>query len=97
MRSAKWNRGSLLMAYRMASRIVVMTFTDEVRDAIESSGLSRYRLSMESGVAQSVLSRFMNGTRGLSTETLDKLAVVLRMSVVSKGPTQAVRARQEGN
>lgn len=51
---------------------------------------------MESGVSQAVLSRFMAGKQGLSTDTIDALSVVLRMKLVSKGPTQAVKARQEG-
>lgn len=97
MRSTEPNRDELLPACLWVSRFMGMTFTDEIKEAIESSGLSRYRLSLESGVAQSVLSRFMSGTRGLSTDTLDRLAKVLRMSVVSKGPTKAVLARQEGN
>ena len=73
-----------------------MTVTKDIKAAIKGSGLSRYRLSMESGVSQAVLSRFMAGKQGLSTDTIDALSVVLRMKLVFKGPTQAVKERQEG-
>ena len=62
-----------------------MSFTDQVRRAIQRSGITRYRLSVESGVDQAALSRFMNGT-GVTTLTLDALAEVLRMKVEAKGP-----------
>ena len=87
--------GILLMACSIASRFVGMTFTDQVRAEVASCGLSRYRISKETGIAQSILSRFMSGKQAISSDTLDALAVLLRMSVVSKGPTKAVLARQE--
>ena len=59
------------------------TFTEELRRAIreaEESGRSRYAIARESGVSQSVLSRFMRGERPTITlETLEKLRTVLRL------------------
>ena len=40
--------------------------SDQLRDAIREAAVSRYRIGKETGVEQSALSRFVNGTRGLS-------------------------------
>ena len=47
--------------------------TDEIRQAVDASGLSRYRISKELGIAESTMSRFMNG-QGLGFDYLDALA-----------------------
>ena len=59
-------------------------FSDQVRAAIDASGMSRYAISKAIGLNQSVLSRFMRGG-GLSLDTLDKLADLLGLAVVVKG------------
>jgi hypothetical protein len=58
------------------------TFSDEIREAISGSGLSRYRLSAESRVDQGTLSRFMNRKGSLSMDALDRVARVLGLHVV---------------
>lgn len=60
-----------------------MTFSDALRRIIRECGKSRYQLSQETGVAQSVLSRFMAGL-DLNTSTIDALAPVLGIEVVTK-------------
>ena len=52
-------------------------FSDEVRNAIEDSGLSRYRIAKDADIDQSTLSRFVHGQRTLSLETVDRLAELL--------------------
>jgi transcriptional regulator with XRE-family HTH domain len=56
-------------------------FSDQVRDAIESSGRTRYRIAKETGVAAETLSRFISGERGLSTAALDAIAGYLGWSL----------------
>lgn len=51
--------------------------SDELRECIESSGKSRYRISKETGIAEETLSRFMHRKGGLSMEGIDKLAECL--------------------
>jgi transcriptional regulator with XRE-family HTH domain len=58
--------------------------SDEIRDAVEGSGLSRYRIARELGVAESTISRFMSGKGGLSLENIDRLAGLLGLGVVVK-------------
>ena len=52
-----------------------------IRRAIEESGMSRYRLSRESGVTQAALSRFMHGKRGLTLDSADRLMDVLGLEI----------------
>ena len=49
-------------------------FSDQVRQAIETCGKTRYRLAKETGVDESLLSRFVRGKCNLSLNQIDKLA-----------------------
>ena len=57
---------------------------DGIRDAIEASGKTRYRIAQESGIAESVLSRLMSGERGLSIDALETLADYLGLEIVMR-------------
>ncbi len=73
----------------VSNRIVIMmskrrrSFSDEVRQAVDASDMSRYRICQEIDLNQSTMSRFMAGRSGLSLDTLDRLAVVLDLHVVA--------------
>jgi plasmid maintenance system antidote protein VapI len=60
-----------------------LTFSDELRLAVDDCGRSRYRLCKELGVAESTLSRFMSGERGLTMKCLDRLAALLDLHVAA--------------
>jgi len=55
------------------------TITDQLKRAIEASGLTTYMLAKRSGVPQPVLHRFMAGEQGLKLSTADKLAAYLKL------------------
>jgi transcriptional regulator with XRE-family HTH domain len=55
--------------------------SDQIRRAVDASGLSRYRISKELGVAESTMSRFMSGQGGLSMDNLDALADLLDLDL----------------
>jgi transcriptional regulator with XRE-family HTH domain len=59
-------------------------FSDEIRRAVDASGLSRYRICKEIDITESTMSRFMNGTGGLSMASLDKLAELLALSITTR-------------
>lgn len=61
--------------------------SDQIRCAIDSSGMSRYRICVAIKLSQPTMSRFMNGKGGLSLDVLDRLADLLGLSIVknSKG------------
>src|SRR4051794_1642106 len=60
------------------------TFTDQIRDVIKRSGISRYAISKRTGIDQAALCRFMQGQRGLTTDTLDRLAPELDLMVETR-------------
>jgi hypothetical protein len=52
-------------------------FASVLRRAIKVSNQTLYRLSMDTGIGQDVLSRFVREERGLSLETASRLAMHL--------------------
>jgi hypothetical protein len=52
-------------------------FSDQLRDALRKSEKTRYAISKETGIAQSILARFVNHGAGLSLESVDKLCEAL--------------------
>ena len=58
--------------------------SDQIRDAIQSADVTRYRIAVETGIHEATLSRFMNGTGGMTVETLDKLGEYLGLEIVEK-------------
>jgi len=55
--------------------------TDQLRQAIDDSGLTRYRIAKETGVSESALAQFYNGHRGLSMESLNALGEFLQLTI----------------
>jgi plasmid maintenance system antidote protein VapI len=64
--------------------------SDQIRDAVDASGVSRYAICKAIGFDQGAMSRFMAGKGGLSTEMLDRLAELLGLNV-------AMRPRNRGD
>jgi plasmid maintenance system antidote protein VapI len=56
-------------------------FSTILRRAILESGLTRYAISVRSGVDQATLSRFIAGNRGLNLDSVDKLVDALGLEV----------------
>ena len=57
-----------------------MTLREEIREAMKRQNVSAYFLAGVTGVHKSSLSRFLNGKRGLGSESLDKLREALGLS-----------------
>jgi hypothetical protein len=55
---------------------------NEIRKAIEASDKTRYRLSQETSIPQSQLSRFMTGEKGLSFDAMERLAEALGVEII---------------
>ena len=62
--------------------------SDQIRQAVDASGVSRYRISKDLGISESTMSRFMAGIGGLSMEYLDALADLLEMNLAASKPKQ---------
>lgn len=65
----------------------------ELRQAIERSGLSRYGIWQQTGIDQGSLSKFIDGERGLSIESIDKIAELLGLHICT---ADAKRSRPKG-
>jgi len=57
-------------------------FSEQLREAIRKDGLSRYRISLETGISQSQLSRFMHDKGGLSLRSIDRLCECLGLGIL---------------
>ncbi len=69
---------------------------DEIRRAIEASDKTRYRLSKETSIPQSQLSRLMTGEKGLSFEALERLVEAMGLEIIirqKKTQTMAIRRK----
>ena len=58
--------------------------SDQIRAAVDESGITRYRLAKETAIDQGALSRFHHGTARLSMDTLDRLAEYLELEIVTR-------------
>jgi transcriptional regulator with XRE-family HTH domain len=65
--------------------------SDQVRQAVDASGLTRYRICKALGLSESTMSRFMNRQGGLSMTILDDLADLLDLNI-----TTGARRRGKG-
>ena len=61
------------------------TLTEQLKSLIEAHEKSRYRISKETGIDASQLTRFVNGTGRITNDTLDKLGKCLDLEFRIKG------------
>ena len=61
-----------------------LSLSDELRQAIERSGVSRYSIWQQTGIDQGSLSKFMDGERGLGMESIDQIAELLGLHIVAE-------------
>lgn len=93
--TAKLDRLATLLADHSPDRLVdfwgdVMadkaSLSETIVQIIRTRGLTSYALSKASGVHASVIQRFVNGERGISVETAEKLLKALDLILVVKKP-----------
>jgi transcriptional regulator with XRE-family HTH domain len=58
--------------------------SDQLREAIQSSGISRYEISKRTGVSQAALSKFVLGQRGISMRAMDAVGLFLGLSITTR-------------
>jgi transcriptional regulator with XRE-family HTH domain len=56
-------------------------FSEGLRRAIRECGMTRYAISVRTGIDQAALSRFMKGERGLSLAAIDRLMAALNLEI----------------
>jgi len=63
--------------------------TDQLRQAIDDSGLTRYQIAKGTGIDESALAKFYNGHRGLSMDALNALGEFLQLTIIlGRKPTK---------
>jgi hypothetical protein len=70
-----------------------LSLSDELRQAIERSGVSRYSIWQQTGIDQGSLSKFMDGERGLGMESIDQIAELLGLHIVAKPESRRSKGR----
>ena len=55
--------------------------SDQPRQVIDDSGLTRYRIAQETGISETALALFYNGHRGLSMKALNALGEFLQLKI----------------
>ena len=58
--------------------------SDQVRNAIDNSGVTRYRIAKEIQIDESALAKFYNGHQGLSLKALDRLGEYLGLEIITR-------------
>jgi hypothetical protein len=58
--------------------------SDQLREAIHQCGKTRYRISLETGISESILSRFVNHGAGLSLANIDILCECIGAKLIFK-------------
>jgi len=58
--------------------------SEQIRQAIKASGMSRYAICKRLDFSESVMSKFMRGQSGLSMETIDRLGDLLGLEIVAR-------------
>jgi transcriptional regulator with XRE-family HTH domain len=57
------------------------TLSSQLRTAIRTAGVTRYKIARGAGVSQSVVDRFVSGERSLTLGTADKIAHALKLTL----------------
>ena len=70
--------------------------SDQIRRAIDAAGVSRYSICRTTGIGPAAMSRFMQGRQGMTLANLDRLADVLGLAVVARGPVRVLPRAKPG-
>jgi plasmid maintenance system antidote protein VapI len=69
--------------------------SEQLREAILRSGISRYRIAKDTGISEAQLSRFINRVCGLGQDASDQIGKYLGLRLV--GPEQTTKRKSKGN
>jgi ribosome-binding protein aMBF1 (putative translation factor) len=63
--------------------MLVMSIDQQLREAIDKSGLTRYRIAKDAGVEYDVLRRYLDDGRDLRLSNVEKLAAYFGMKLTT--------------
>ena len=70
--------------------------TKAIAEAVKASDQTPYAIAKGAGVARSQLSRLMSGERGLSTDTIERLAKYLELRITIESKTKSAGKARKG-
>ena len=81
--------GMVATRQRMGYTLGMGQLTKAIAAAVKASDQTPYAIAKGAGVARSQLSRLLSGERGMTTDTIERLAdyLGLRISIAPKGKT----------
>lgn len=81
--------GMVAMRQRMGYTLGMGQLTKAIAAAVKASDQTPYAIAKGAGVARSQLSRLLSGERGMTTDTIERLAdyLGLRITIEPKGKT----------
>ena len=65
-----------------------LPFNKQLRRAVENADMTRYEISKQTGIAQSILSRFVNQGAGLSIGSIDLICDCLDLELQERKITR---------
>ena len=66
-----------------------LKLSDQIRQAVDSSGMTRYAICKQIGMDQGTMSRFMSAKTALSLENVDRIGDCLGLTIVASGQRKA--------
>jgi transcriptional regulator with XRE-family HTH domain len=80
---------------KTARRVVINrhTLSSQLRDVIQSRGLTAYAVARDAGVDPGMVSRFLTGERDIRLATADRIALALNVRLVEIARAKARAAR----
>jgi hypothetical protein len=63
-------------------------FSEQLRQAVRESKLSRYKIAALTGIAESTLCKFVQGERGLRLDSIDQLMECLGLQIKAVSKTR---------
>ena len=65
--------------------------SEQLKEAILTADISRYRIAKETGLTEAGLSRFVNDVAGLSLDSIDKIGECLGLRIVADKPKRKAK------
>lgn len=69
--------------------------SQQLRDAIDASEMSRYRICKKIALPESTMSHFMHAQCGLQLSTIDRLGELLGLRIVAETQIQAKQPKRK--
>jgi len=64
------------------SKPILQSIENQLRQLMDHSGLTKYRLAKETGINEAALGKFYHGQRGLSMKALNALGKCLQLKII---------------